>query len=532
LSDNNQMNSNIGVSLSENNIIFESSPDAMVMLSEQYYVLEVNPAFGKIFGINKQELLGKRLKDYILPSEAIAESEHIQNVTASGQTIRMNTIRQRADGQPIHVLITAYPLISQAQQKGTCVTYQDITDQVKKEMLLKETEALLRDFAKAVPDKSFIFDEDGRYIEAFGKNLIKPRNEMLKCTLHDLFPPEVAETFLRQIRYTISLGTPQFTIRELKINNEKEVCEERISPMNYMINGKRTVAVILTDINKRTERVLFSNYALQRRSNFFNDIINGNKLVDAKDMEFAKTTLGVDFSMPILCCLLYSEQYTDMSIGDSEYNNRRNLKNSLIEILIRDVDYIVWDCSDGIGVLYQMQSNCEKETDLQFAYRLQEKMTGYNPDIKIVIGVGNGQAGPDNLRGSYRQAWSAILASQCQGESNVQEGIYHYKDIGILQFLARCGRAEATDEFIKETIGKLIEYDEKKETELMTTLEAIVQTNSLREAAEKVCVHPKSVYYRKNRIEKILGVSVDSVDTRFTIAIAIKLYQISKVRLK
>jgi PAS domain S-box-containing protein len=531
LSDNNQMNSNIGVSLSENNIIFESSPDAMVILNEQYYILEVNPAFGRLFGIPKQELLGKRLKDYIVPPEAIAESERIQHVIASGQTIRMNTIRQRADGQPIHVLITAYPLISQAQQKGTCVTYQDITDQVKKEMVLKETEALLRDFAKAVPDKSFIFDEDGRYIEAFGKNLMRPRNEMLKCTLHDLFPSEVAETFLRQIRYTLSLGTPQFTIRELKVNHEKEVCEERIAPMNYMVNGKRTVAVILTDINKRTERVLFSNYALQRRSNFFNDIINGNKLVDKRDMEFAKM-LGVDFSMPILCCLLHSEQYTEMSIGDSEYNNRRDLKNSLIEILVRDVDYIVWDCSDGIGVLCQMQSNCEKEADLQFAYRLQEKITRHNPDIKIVIGVGNGQAGPDSLRGSYRQAWSAILASQCQEETNVQEGIYHYKDIGILQFLARCERAEAADEFIKETIGKLIDYDEKKETELMTTLQAIVQTNSLREAAKRVCLHPKSVYYRKNRIEKILGVSVDSVDTRFTIAIAIKLYQLSKVRLK
>jgi PAS domain S-box-containing protein len=503
----------------------------MVILNKQDYVLEVNPAFVKLFGIAKQELLGKRLKAYIVPLEAVAESEHIHNAIASGQTIRTNLIRQRADGQPINVLLTAYPLISEVCQIGTCVIYQNITDQDKREMLLKETESLLRSFAKAVPDKSFIFDEDGRYIEAFDENLIRPRDQLLGCTLHEIFPLEVAEIFLRQIRYTISSGIPQFTIREMEINHEKEVCEERIAPMNYMVNGKRTVAVVLTDINKRTERILFSNYALQRRSNFFNDIINGNKLVDGKVMEFAKT-LGVDFSIPLFCCLLHSEQYAELSMGDSEYNTRRNIKNSLIEILVRDLDYIVWDCSDDIGVLCPVQANCERETDLQFAYRLQEKISLYNSDIKIVIGIGGRQTGPESLRKSYRQAWSAVLAAQCQGENKVQEGIYHYKDIGILQFLARYGGEEAAGEFVEETIGKLIEHDETKETDLITTLEAIVRSNSLREAAYKVCLHPKSVYYRKIRIEKILGMSVDSVDTRFAIAIAIKLYQISKAKLK
>ena len=164
MSDKIRINANRSASLSNNNIIFESSPDAMVILSEQYYVLEVNTAFVELFGINKQELLGKILRDYIVPSEAIEESKDIQKIIASGQTIRRNIIRQRVDGQLINVLLTAYPLIFQGNPKGTCVIYQDTTDQVKREMLLKESEALLRAFAKAVPDKSFILDEDGCHI--------------------------------------------------------------------------------------------------------------------------------------------------------------------------------------------------------------------------------------------------------------------------------------------------------------------------------------------------------------------------------
>jgi len=531
LPDYSQFHTNCDARLSAIQIIFESSPDAMVIVNEYYDVLAVNASFVKLFSITNQELIGRQLKDYIVPREALAESESIRQAIASGQTIRMSVVRQRVNGQAVPVLLTAYPLIAKERQTGYCLIYQDVSDQVEKELAAKANEALLRAFAKAVPDKSFIFDEDGRHIEAFGEKLIKPRSELIGSTLHEVFPPEVAAIFLRQIRFTITSGKPQFTIRELEVNGEKEICEERIAPMDYLVNGRRTAAVILTDINKRTERIVFSNYALQRRSTFFNDIINGSKIVDEKAMNFAKT-LGVDFSVPIFCCLLHSEQYADLSMGDAEYNSRRNLKNSLIETLGRDLEYLIWDCGDDIGVLYQGSSNGEGETDLQAVYRLQEKVMQYNPNVTIVIGVGSRQTGPESLRKSYRQAWSAVLAAECQGESNPLKGICHYKDIGILQFLARFGKEEAANEFVEETIGKLIEYDQRKEIKLMSTLEAIVQSNSLQEAANKVCLHPKSVYYRKIRIEKILEKSIDSVDTKVAISIAIKLYQISKARLK
>lgn len=517
--------------LCENDVIFNSLPDAMALLNNQYEVVTVNPAFVALFGFTNPQLVGEQLIGYIVPSGAAQECERIQESIALGKRVKFNTVRKRSDGQPVHVLLTAYPLMSQARQTGICIIYQDIAEQTQELRQLKETENLLRTFAGAVPDKSFIFDEDGRYIEAFAANLMRPREEFLGRTLHDIFPSRIADLFLGQIRYTLASGKPQFTIRELELDHEKEVCEERIAPMNYLVNGKRTVAIVLTDINKRTERILFSNYALQRRSNFINDIINENRIVDEQAVEFAKT-LGLDFSLPLFCCLLHSEQCSELSMRDAEYNNRRNIKNSLLEIVGRELDYIVWDCGDDIGVICQMQTSPNQEVELQIAYRLQEKINCYNQDLKIIIGIGGRQAGLHSLQKSYRQAWSAVLAGQCQTDANQLQKIYHYKDIGILQFLTQCTTEEVANEFVDETIGKLIAYDETKETEWITTMEAIVQSGSLKEAADKICLHPKSVYYRKLRIEKILGKSVDAVNNRLAIAIAIKLYRIHKVKLK
>lgn len=82
---------------------------------------------------------------------------------------------------------------------------------------------------------------------------------------------------------------------------------------------------------------------------------------------------------------------------------------------------------------------------------------------------------------------------------------------------------------MEDNIGKIIEYDQEKGTDLLNTLEEFLQNSSLRETAEKMFLHPKSIVFRKQRIEKILGISIESFEMRITLAVAIKLYKLSKI---
>ena len=399
------------------------------------------------------------------------------------------------------------------------------------ETALRESETKLKDFVQAVPDISMIIDEDGRYIEVFDsgyKQLKRPKEELSGRTLHQRFPAKDADSILRQIRQTISSGMPQCLIHEIEIEGKKRFFEGRTAPMGYLAKDKRTVGAVAIDVTERwkTERMLEFAYELRRKSDFINDIITGNINVDKKAIATAET-LGLDFAIPLFCCILIVKKFVGLAAETSEISTSIPLlKNNTIELLSRDPNYLVWDCREGIGVLCQTRNiDDDWENSMQLAFRLQEKIMHYNSNLSVKIGVSNMYGGTDSINRGYRQAWSAIVAMRCQRESG--KIINHFRDIGIAQLLTSMGDKEQAIEFIDENLGMLIDYDRKKGTDFLLTLEEILQSKNLKEAANKMYIHHKTMAFRKQRIEKILGVSIDEFETKIALAAAVKLYKLS-----
>ncbi|WP_378956747.1 PAS domain S-box protein [Pelosinus sp. sgz500959] len=272
----------------------------------------------------------------------------------------------------------------------------------------------------------------------------------------------------------------------------------------------------ITD-RKQAENVLNFLYELRRRSDFLNDIITGSIQVN-EIVSRSMKKLGIDLSRPLFCCLLVSESFVD---------NEKE-KNFIIEILSESKEYVVWECKNNIGIIYHYIEKQEEneERSLFFADFLLEKIKKNNPQLQVMVGISSVQRGFDSFRKAYWQAWSATVAAQCHGKK--LEGTYHYKDLGILQLLVRSIGNESSDEFIREQLGKLISYDQDKGTNFLITLDEILKSSTLKRVAEKMFLHPKTVIFRKQRIEKILGVSIDLFETRLALAVALKLYSISQ----
>jgi len=409
---------------------------------------------------------------------------------------------------------------------------QEISERKVIETALRESETKLKEFVQAVPDISLIIDEDGRYVEVFDsgyKQLKRPKEELNGRTLHERFPAEDADAILRQIREAISYGTPRCFIHKVTVGEEKRFFEGRIAPMSYLTNGKKTVAAVAIDVTEwwKAERMLEFAYELQRKSDFFNDIINENIIVDERAIATAKT-FGINFSVPLFYCLLIVNKIAGATAESSSDTSKiQILKNNIIELLSRDSNYLVWDCHEGIGVLCKAKDiDDEWEDSMQFAFQLQEKINCYDPELAVKIGVSNIHTGTDSINRGYRQAWSAVVAARCQGECS--KAITHFRDIGIAQLLASMDEGQA-NEFIYEKVGKLIDYDNKKGTDLLLTLENILQSNNMKDAAEKMYIHHKTIAFRKKRIEKILGGSIDEFEIRLVLAAAVKLYKLSNI---
>jgi PAS domain S-box-containing protein len=406
---------------------------------------------------------------------------------------------------------------------------KEIAERKKIEAALRESETKLKDFAHAVPDISMIIDEDGRYVEVFEsgyQHLKRPKEELKGFVLHQRFSAKYADQILRQIRETIASGAPRCRIYEIEIDGEQRFFEGRTAPMSFTVNEKRMVAAVALNVTERrkTERMLEFAYELRRKSDFLNNIINGKTKVDGRMLATVKT-FGIDLSLPLFCCLLTVDKLVQ-GATEGEVTTDLQMLDRIIELLSRDSDYLVWDCRDRIGVICQTKDlDYDWKCSRQFALQLQEKIINYEPGLAIRIGVSNSQSGPDSISEAYRQAWNALVTARCQNDA--AQRISHFSEIGIGQILVELGGKKSAAFFVKEKLGKILEYDRKKGTNLLDTLEEVLQSNSLREAAQKMFIHYKTMAFRKQRIETILGVSIDDFETKLALAAAVKLYRLS-----
>lgn len=403
----------------------------------------------------------------------------------------------------------------------------DSTDRRQMEEKLRQSEQKLRDFALAVPTISFIFDEDGRCIEVFARPDALPDrsgDEAAELTLYQLFSGDVADTFLHEIRQTIAAGKSRYRVIEFVYKQEKRVFETRTAPMVYLTGGKRTVAVVCTDVTERRQagRQFQLAYELRRRSDIFNDLISGRASLDKQALEAGKI-LGVDLSAPLFCCLA-SIEYPVAPDGKSSLD-QQILRNAIIDAIETGMGF-GWDYDGNIGLVCQAADARDNwELGMQTAARLKEIVLRKGPDLTVAIGVSESHIGQEALRKACRQAW--IAASVAYSDEQTKGQISHFRNLGIFQLLADIHGQEQAQAFVHDKLGSLIQYDKEKGTTFLLTLEQILQCANLKEAAEKMFLHHKTLVFRKQRIEKILGYPVDQFETRLALAAAIKLYKLA-----
>jgi purine catabolism regulator len=77
--------------------------------------------------------------------------------------------------------------------------------------------------------------------------------------------------------------------------------------------------------------------------------------------------------------------------------------------------------------------------------------------------------------------------------------------------------------FIDETLGPLLRYQEGRRTPLVETLEQLSAEHwNRRAAARALHLHVNSLSYRVQRIEALLGVSLEDAETRVALSIALR----------
>jgi purine catabolism regulator len=124
----------------------------------------------------------------------------------------------------------------------------------------------------------------------------------------------------------------------------------------------------------------------------------------------------------------------------------------------------------------------------------------------------------DALPGAVEQARAAFSARQpCQ----------FFDQLGLLRLLVPLADGSELAAFVEDELGSLLTHDAARDSTLIATLEAILDCDGNKSAAAKLLfVHRRTLYYRIERIEQILGLSLDSSETRLRLNVAVHAWKL------
>ncbi|WP_292391848.1 PAS domain-containing sensor histidine kinase [Methanosarcina sp. UBA5] len=150
----------------------ESSSDAIITVSLDGIITSWNKAAEQVYGYSSQEVIGKSVS-ILAPSHLREESKKLIEIVRHGEKVHQyQTLRLRKDDTIISVSITFSPVFDiTGKLVAISGIVRDITERIKAEEALRESESRLRQFYESDMFGVFYFNLDGSVTDANDKLL-------------------------------------------------------------------------------------------------------------------------------------------------------------------------------------------------------------------------------------------------------------------------------------------------------------------------------------------------------------------------
>ena len=141
--------------------LIEANPIAIVAENAQNQIELCNRAFCDLFGYGHHEMTGKSIDELIAPEHLRGQALSITSQVISGESCHAIVQRQHKDGHLIDVEAFGVPFLVDGVLHGQFGLYTDISQRLKAERALKESEELFRTLSAAAPVGIFMDDGHG-----------------------------------------------------------------------------------------------------------------------------------------------------------------------------------------------------------------------------------------------------------------------------------------------------------------------------------------------------------------------------------
>ena len=178
----------------------------------------------------------------------------------------------------------------------------------------------------------------------------------------------------------------------------------------------------------------------------------------------------------------------------------------------------------GIQILLGFEKEGTVEDKLkEFNNLLEQELSKKFENMEFKIGVGRAYKGLEDVNKSFSDALKTIRT----GKVLTDKRVLTYDELGIFKILCQDFLTEELEDFYNGTLKPLADYDKKKSTELVKTLESYFEHNgNLKKMSDALYTHYNTILYRINRINEITGMNLDDPNDRLNLEIALKIKEL------
>lgn len=163
---------------------------------------------------------------------------------------------------------------------------------------------------------------------------------------------------------------------------------------------------------------------------------------------------------------------------------------------------------------------------LALASLLQQRLRASGGDA--TVGAVRAAAGPSGVAEAYpeaRRCLEALLTLGRRGETSDPAGL------GLARLLLGQNGPEDLDVFIEGAVGPVLAYDERRGTDLVSTLEVWFASGGRpAETAKRLHVHPNTVAQRLDRIDTLIGEEWRDPGRGLDLQLALRLWRLRRLR--
>jgi purine catabolism regulator len=192
----------------------------------------------------------------------------------------------------------------------------------------------------------------------------------------------------------------------------------------------------------------------------------------------------------------------------------------------RQIDGAVGQYVDVIVVLYPIENVLQIPRVRAAIDELRAQLAMRTPSGLVVAGISRASQGLGSLREAYREAKDALSIAHELGDV---EKTTFYGDLKLFQLLLALKERnlEHMRRFYNETIGPLVEHDDRKQSDLVRTLNGFFIANgNLAQAAKDLDVHRNTLVYRLDRISELTNLDLNDADNRLILHLALKVQRV------